>query len=110
MTTLVFWDFTYCKIPEERRSRLPYSRGQKPHILHAFSSKQSAGQKWNDASSVIPNDSFSISSSIHKLTQPSKMKAQSTTIPPDTHSYLSSYHLITCPVDTAKVKPKDKEI
>jgi len=53
------------------------------------------------ASSFIPHYSYRISSSIYKLTQHSKMKAQSTTIPPDTHSYLS-FHLIACPVDTAR--------
>ena len=53
------------------------------------------------ASSFIPHDPFCITSSIHKLTQHCKMKAQSTTIPPDTHSYLTC-HLITCPVDTAR--------
>ena len=109
-TSLVFWDFTHCKIPEEWISRLHYSRSQKPHILHAFSSKESVGQEWNDASSFIPHDSFCKSSSIHKLTQHCKMKAHSTTIPPYTHSCLSN-HLITCPVDTARqIKPKDKDI
>jgi hypothetical protein len=52
------------------------------------------------ASSFNPHDSFRISSSIHKLTEHCKIKAQSTIIPPDTHSYLS--YLITCPVDTAR--------